>query len=302
MNVSALQHIRKAVQTLNPNTVRELGEKSLKIAIYAASPDDYNQLEDFFVQDLTGARKSEALSCLYRGADPQKALQFDLAIYDESVLAPSRSLVFRHHAPQRLVEQILEQYDHAITLPLAKLYPPFHAAYAEQVINTTSRENALFSMATALPDIIPSLIELPWAITEFASDTAVLTTNQIKMAFLLAAASNREVGYLQQKREIAALIGGAFGLRALARQLVGKIPFGGGLLAKAGVAYAGTKLIGLSLERLYRFGHDYTSEEREQIYKDAFQHGKTVAINLLRKIRPDLAAKHSTADAETAKT
>ncbi len=301
MNVSALQHIRKAVQTLNPNTVRELSDKSLKVAIYAASPDDYNRIEDFFVQGLSGTRKSDALSCLYRGPDPQKALQFDLAIYDESVLAPRRSLVFQANAPERLVAQVIEQFDQDLTLPLAKTFPPFRLAYVEKVIHATSRENALFSMATALPDIIPSLIELPWAVTEFASDTAVLTTNQIKMAFLIAAASNREVGYLQQKREIAALIGGAFGLRALARQLVGKIPFGGGLLAKAGVAYAGTRLVGLSLERFYRLGYDYSPAEREQVYKDAFQHGKTVALNLLRKLRPDLAAKHNV-DAETAKT
>jgi len=37
---------------------------------------------------------------------------------------------------------------------------------------------------TALPDIIPSIVDLPWSIGEFASDTAFLTINQIRMAFL----------------------------------------------------------------------------------------------------------------------
>jgi len=59
------------------------------------------------------------------------------------------------------------------------------------------------------------------------------------------------VGYRQQKSEIAGVIAGAFGWRAIARQLIGKIPFGGGLIAKAAVAYAGTRVVGLSLERLY---------------------------------------------------
>ena len=62
--------------------------------------------------------------------------------------------------------------------------------------------------------------------------------NQIRMGFMIAGASDREVGYMEQKGEIAAVIGSAFGWRALARELVGKIPFGGGLIAKAGVAYA----------------------------------------------------------------
>ena len=47
---------------------------------------------------------------------------------------------------------------------------------------------------------------------------------------------------------------GAFGWRALARELVGKIPMGGGLIPKAAIAYAGTRVVGLSLERLYRIG------------------------------------------------
>ena len=44
--------------------------------------------------------------------------------------------------------------------------------------------------------------------------------------------------------------------RALAKQLVGKIPFGGGLIAKAAVAYAGTKVLGLSLDHFYSLGRD----------------------------------------------
>ncbi|MFZ0590529.1 MAG: hypothetical protein WAM39_08610 [Bryobacteraceae bacterium] len=293
MNVSALQHIRKAVQTLNPHKVRALGERDLKIGLYAATPGDYARMEEFFVQDLSPARRSQALTLLHRGPDPRQVLEFDLAIYDESVLAPSRALVFHSRRPERLVEQVLDNFDQSIALPLAKTFLPFRMPYVDLVIRTTCRENAIFSMATALPDIIPSLIELPWAMTEFASDTAVLTANQIKMAFLLAAASDREAGYREQRREIAMVIGSAFGWRALARQLIGKIPFGGGLIPKAGIAYAATKLIGSSLERLYRVGYTYTREEREQIYAEAFIHGKRVASSILKKVRPDLAGKYS---------
>jgi hypothetical protein len=293
MNVSALQHIRRAVQTLNPHKVRELSDRDLKIGLYAATPGDYARMEEFFVQDLSPARRSQALTVLHRAPDPRQVLEFDLAIYDESVLAPSRALVFHSSRPDRIVKQILDNFDQSIALPLAKTFEPFRMPYVDLVIQTTCRENAIFSMATALPDVVPSLIELPWAMTEFASDTAVLTANQIKMAFLIAGASDREAGYREQKQEIAMVIGSAFGWRALARQLVGKIPFGGGLIPKAGIAYAATKLIGSSLERLYRVGYTYTREERKQIYAEAFNHGKRVASNILRKVRPDLASKYS---------
>ena len=111
------------------------------------------------------------------------------------------------------------------------------------------------------------------------------------MAFLIAAASDREVGYMQQKSEIATVIGSAFGWRALSRQVIGKIPFGGGLIGKAAVAYAGTRVLGLSLDHLYSIGFTYTREERDRLYADAFRQGKKVAQQILNFLRPDLAAQ-----------
>jgi hypothetical protein len=293
MNVTAVQHIRQAVKTLNPKSVRELSERKLSIGLYAAGPEDYQAIEDYFLDGLAPQRRSEALRSFQRGPDAAKAPDFDLVIYDESVLVPRRALVFQRQQPDYVVKQVIEHFEENVTLPLARTFPPFRLPYIERVIQRTSRENAMFSLATALPDIIPSLVELPWAFTEFASDTAVLTANQVKMAFLIAAASDREVGYLEQKREIATVIGGAFGWRALAKQLVGKIPFGGGLLPKAAIAYAGTKVVGVSLERLYRIGYTYSRQERQRIYNDAFQHGKQIVGTLLKNIRPDLWAKYA---------
>ena len=42
----------------------------------------------------------------------------------------------------------------------------------------------------------------------------------------------------------------AFGWRALARELVGHIPLGGGLIPKGAIAYAGTYVVGKGLEYL----------------------------------------------------
>jgi hypothetical protein len=176
-------------------------------------------------------------------------------------------------------------------MPLARSFKPFRDPFVEKVIAATSKENTMFSLATALPDVIPSFIELPWAVAEFASDTAFLTMNQIRMAFQLAGASDREVGYMEQKSEIAAVIGSAFGWRAIARQLVGKVPFGGGLIGKAAIAYAGTKVLGLSLDKYYSIGYTYARDERDHLYADAYKQGKQIALRLLSLLRPDLADK-----------
>jgi hypothetical protein len=223
---------------------------------------------------------------------PVLAQTFDLAVYDETMAAPPTALVFHPDQPHRLVEKALTNHPD-LGVPLAKAFLPFRRPFVRRVIAKTARENTFFSIGTALPDVIPSVIELPWAVAEFASDTAFLTMNQVRMAFLIAAASDREVGYLSQKPEIATVIGSAFGWRALARQLVGKVPFGGGLIAKAAVAYAGTKVLGLSLDHYYSIGFTYTREERDRLYADAFRQGKKVAQKILRFMRPDLAAKYA---------
>jgi hypothetical protein len=221
--------------------------------------------------------------------NPRTAEVADVNLYHASMLAPPQSLVYLPAQPQIVVAKTLKAFPD-LGIALARSFQPFRGPYVNSVVADVCKENTLFSLATAIPDIIP-LVSLPWAIAEFASDSAFLTMNQIRMAFMIAAASDREVGYMEQKSEVAGVIGSAFGWRALARELVGKIPFGGGLIAKAGVAYAGTKVVGLSLDKFYSLGYSYSREERIQLYAEAYRQGKSVAARLLRMIRPDLAAK-----------
>jgi hypothetical protein len=176
-----------------------------------------------------------------------------------------------------------------LALPLARHIYPFRAPVVHRIITKISKENAMFAVATAIPDIIPFL-SLPWAIGEFASDTAFITANQFRMGFFLAAASDRPVGYREQKAEIASVLVGAFGWRAIARELVGHIPLGGGLLPKAAIAYAGTRVVGMSMERYYRIGYGYTREERRVAYEEALLRGKTVANALLSAVKRQPAA------------
>ncbi len=77
------------------------------------------------------------------------------------------------------------------------------------------------------------------------------------MAFLISAANDHEIGYDEQKLELGAIVLGAFGWRSLARELVGKIPLGGGLIPKAAIAYAGSYVVGKGLDKLHRTGSGF---------------------------------------------
>lgn len=276
-----LPQVRKALANLNPSEVRDSAARPVRLGLVAASQDDLGRMETFLVPPhLSPDRRAESAAMLIRGGGPE----CDIEIYESSLLRPAKAFSFDPDAPEECIRRILRQRED-LALPLARQFYPFRKPAAHHWIRTIAKENALFSLVTALPDVVPGLGSLAWAAGEFGSDTAFLTGNQVRMAFLLAAGSDRQPGYREQKSEIASIIAGAFGWRALARELVGKVPFGGGLIPKAGIAWAGTFAVGLSLERLYRLGYGFTRAERRAVYEEAYQHGREIAGMLLENLR-----------------
>jgi hypothetical protein len=281
MSIPVLHQVKQALANLNPGEVREAAARPVRIGLVAASHETLGRMEAYLVPPhLSPQRRVEALQMLHRGGGPE----CDIEIYESSLLRPANAFSLDLEAPEDCLRRILRRHDELL-LPLSRQFYPFRKPAAHHVIRAVAKENALFCLATALPDVVPLLSWSPWAIGEFGSDAAFLTMNQIRMAFLLAALSDRNPGYREQRSEIASMIAGAFGWRALARELVGKIPFGGGLVPKAGIAWAGTFAVGLSLERLYRLGYGFTRAERRAVYEEAFDHGRQIAGMLLDGLR-----------------
>jgi len=203
----------------------------------------------------------------------------DLVLYQQGIPCPQDAHLLRFDDPAATIEEILRDHDD-LELALARRFVAFRKPVVERIIHAVARENAVFAVATALPNLVPNLGEIPWAFGEFASDTAFLTGNQVRMAFLIAAACGKEVGYSQRAAEILSIVGSAFGWRALARELAGKIPFGGGIIPKGAIAYAGTFVVGKGLEHYYHAGAAYTRAQREEVYQAALERGKAVAETL----------------------
>jgi len=281
--VGVLASVREALRNLNPNEVRESARRPFQLELHASTPRMYEQMENFFApaHTFTDARRAEVSQLVRREASTDAAGNTVIRVYEKG-LPHSSGTGFTYDTmnPDAVVQAILESHSD-LKLSLARQICPFREQVTKEVIWTVSKENALFSIATAVPSAVP-LLSIPWTVGEFASDTAVLTANQIRMAFMLAAASDRTVGYREQKAEIASLFAGAFGWRAIARELVGKIPFGGGIVPKAAISFAATYVVGTSLERFYRVGYGFTPEERKQAYQQAMERGKEIAASLLK--------------------
>ncbi|MBI5085399.1 MAG: hypothetical protein HZB13_12475 [Acidobacteria bacterium] len=286
-----LEQVRKVISRVNPAEIREASERRVRMLVEATSSAAYAAMEDYLTPaGLSREKRMEAALTLTRACDGDAGGRFHLVLIETGLPVPEGwdlhkdAFEFDPRRPHWLVSDILE-HRQDLGLPLARLFPPFRAAMVKATIHEVAKENAMFSVLTALPNVVPSVAELPWVVGEFASDTAVLTGNQIRMAFVLAAASDRPVGFKEQRSEIGSIIAGAWGWRAAARELAGKIPFGGGLIPKAAIAYAGTYVVGLSLERVYRIGYGLSRAERREAFDAALGKGKEVAAQLLGKVR-----------------
>jgi hypothetical protein len=286
MPLAVLKDIRRIYAGLNADEIRRAAHQDVNVGLMAVTEPGYAQMEQFLAPlGLDADARAEALRTVHR-VNGTPSDRFDFVLCAEGVPVPSDGYAFNAFDTETTAKAIVADHQ-PLELAIARNYPQFRRAVADQVINRIARENALFALVTALPNVIPNLIELPWAVGEFATDTAFLTMNQIRMALLMAAIHGDVVGYGEQKVRIAGIVASAFGWRALARELVGKIPLGGGLIPKAAVAFAGTYVVGLGLEKLSRTGAALSKLEKRDAHAMAFAKGKEIVSELAPSVKID---------------
>ena len=280
MILTSVKQTRATFSLLRPEEIRSRAARPLHIGLVADGSAAFAEMEDFLIPAaVTHAMRLILMERVHRSSDPDVPETVDLILYEPGIPCPHGAFSYHRDDPEATVAEVLAE-KRGLALPLARQFPVFRKAVLENIIHTVARENALFAVATALPNVIPSLIELPWIMGEFASDTLFLTANQIRMAFQIAAACGKDPGLAAQKFEILTIAGGALGWRALARELIGHIPLGGGLIPKGAIAYAGTYVAGKGLEFLHQNNGLHTRDQQRELYVEGFVRGKAVAESM----------------------
>src|SRR5262249_20755394 len=142
--------------------------------------------------------------------------------------------------------------------------------------------NAQFALLTGISQAIPLTgIFLP---VNALSDIVVLTKNQAMMTLRLAAAYGLSVDYKSRMKELAPILGNAFGWRAVARELAGVIP-GVGFLVRATIAYAGTVTVGKAAQLYYETGETVTNAQVRRIYQEAYEASREKVRAIAESVR-----------------
>lgn len=277
MILATYRQIRSAVSLLNPDHVRKSCAVPPMIGLVAATPAGYAAMEDFLIPAaVSHERRVELMEYVHRAGDPGAPENVEVVLFEAGMPCPRPCFVWYPDDPGRTMDEILEQRQD-LSIALARFFLAFRKPVVDSIVQGVCRENGLFALATALPNVIPSVFQLPWAVSEFASDTAFITLNQVRMALLIAAATGKQIGFSEQGTEIASILMAALGWRAIARELAGKIPLGGGLIAKGAIAYAGTFVIGNGLERVNNGRRPLSRAERDEVFREGLEKGRVIA-------------------------
>ncbi len=282
--VSVLKQIGLALRTLNPDEVRALADRPVTFGVLAVDETVASDIHDFLTHRGQPPMKTAAAeACIRRVASEEDFDRTTVGFSEPGVPHPAHYYAFDAWRPEPAVSALLDDLEDD-WLAIGRRFPSFRVAVSERLIWKVAKENTMFTVATALPNVAPSLISLPWGVGEFASDTAFLTVNQVRMALLLAAAHDHEIGYGEQIAEIGSIAAAAFGWRALAKQAVSKVPGGGGLISKGLISFAGTYVVGRGLEQWFRRGRRITRAERNTLYKDAYRNGRSAVEEIVKRV------------------
>jgi uncharacterized protein (DUF697 family) len=143
--------------------------------------------------------------------------------------------------PETLIKELgrwLSDRVNGKRLALAANFAFVRRAVAEEAIKNTAFQNAVIGGVMIIP----------------GADMPVMTANQAKMVLQIAAAYGEPLGP-ERIKELAAVVGGAFVFRAVARQALAFIP-GLGWAIKAGIGYSGTLAVGYAALEYFEEGGD----------------------------------------------
>lgn len=288
--VGVLKQIASAFKTLNPQAVRGIAERPVVFGVLAADDSCVDQIHEV----LGVFPGDQGCSRIVRVASESDFSRVTIGFSERGIPHPQSFYEFDPINPKASIDILLDQNEED-WIALARNFPGLRRIVSERLIWKIARENTLFTVATSVPNVVPSVLTLPWVAGEFASDTAFLTVNQVRLSLLLAAAHGHEVGYDKQTLKIGSIVGAALGWRALARQLVSKVPAGGGLVSKGLIAFAGTYVVGRGLEHWYREGSLLDRATQRAFYADAYSNAKETVDAIVGNVLSAAGAAERTA-------
>jgi uncharacterized protein (DUF697 family) len=166
---------------------------------------------------------------------------------------------------KHLLPDIVRVY-HGDEIALAAAIPAFRPIVAAKLTLDCAMNSLKIAAASAIADHIPVLGIITGSIAS-AGDTIAITALQMRMLLRIASAYGKKPEFARIL-ELLPVVGGGYGWRALAREASGFIPVAG-IPIKAGIAYAGTLVVGQAASYYYETGLKMSPNAITALYREA---------------------------------
>lgn len=269
LEVSAAEREEKIREfvTVHPSPLDEEARRAIKsdLLIHLLSLEDVNN------ESLAGFRtlfklNSPAFCFIEEPQDEEKKLEIIKIMQHEFVAetdwlpAPSEEEIARKSGA---ILHLNPSFD----VSLAYRFPILREAMARKLTAGTANQNMIIALASSLPTNLP-IIGVIIGLLAVAGETAVLTMNQVKLCLQLAGLYGQDLNLIDRLKELWPVVGSAFGLRTIARGLVGFVPLAGPTI-KAAIAYGGTVMVGEGARWYYQTGKKLNKDEQRNLFEQA---------------------------------
>jgi uncharacterized protein (DUF697 family) len=168
-----------------------------------------------------------------------------------------------------------------VEIAVGRNLPVLRDTVAAKLTRDAANNALKVALASAAVDHIP-VVGLVLGAFASAGDMVAISGIQVMLMLHIEAAYGRDpdVGRTWQ---LLPIIGGGFGWRTLARELVGFVPIAG-IAIKGAIAYAGTIVVGESLIFLHEHGNQMTTGQAAALY----EHAKNDALRFARELASKL--------------
>ena len=254
-----VKEIKAAAEDLSPLVVAGAEGRASELVAALAEGGDTSALRDFSGREVTRYDLQGAALLLYvvSGEKPSAEDEQVLKLADRNDVDAVCVLVGANSTPvdvayvpatrvvavppgrplpvDRIAELVASLTDET-GYALAARLPVVREAVVEAIVRRFARQNGVLGVAIFIP----------------GADFPVLTLNQLRMVFRIAAAHGEEIDR-ERIPEVLAVVGAGLGFRTVAREALGFVP-GLGWAIKGGVAYAGTKALGKAATAYFEQG------------------------------------------------
>lgn len=169
-----------------------------------------------------------------------------------------------------------------VEIAVGRNLPVLRDVVAAKLTRDAANNALKVALASAVVDHIPVVGVVLGAFAS-AGDMVAITGIQVMLMLHIDAAYGRDPD-MQRAWQLLPVIGGGFGWRTLARELVGFVPVAG-IAIKGAIAYAGTIVVGEGVAFLHENGRYMTKGQASHLYERAKNDALRFARDLIAKFR-----------------